>query len=82
MATRKCYSLNNETVLDVLNEKARTSDASGFIEESILFYLKYKDIIEQVTDLKNVLNYNSQKSSALNIDVNDKKKSRLKNMLK
>ena len=83
MATRKCYSLNNKTVLDLLEEKAKTSDASRFIEDCILFYLKYKDVIEEATDLKNILrNYSSPKPNATNVDVNDKKKNRLKNMVK
>lgn len=83
MATRKCYSLNNEIVLSVLNEKAKTSDASNFIEQSILFYLKYKDIIEEVTDLKTVLkNYNTPRNESVGVGVTDKKKNRLKGMLK
>lgn len=67
----------------MLNEKAKTSDASNFIEQSILFYLKYKDVIEEVTDLKNVLNnYRTPKPTSAIVDVNDKKKNRLKGMLK
>lgn len=83
MSIRRSISTKNKLVNDVLDEKAQDNKASAFIEESILFYLKYKDQIDCILSFNNMMEI-MKGGGVLAVQpvITEKKKQRAKSLVK
>ena len=82
MSMRRSISTTNKVVNDVLDKKASMNKASAYIEETILFHLKYKDVIDKITSPEYLMNINKGGDNNVVNSISNEKKNRLKSLVK